>query len=113
MEWTSTYIRVYFFPRNAIPKDITAGNPDPSGWGLPTANYDNRSGFDCDIDGNYVAQKIVSLHPALICSRANFFTDLRHHFLWIKCRRRFVDHLDRLLLQDWLLDLRGVCRKKP
>jgi hypothetical protein len=32
-EWTSTLISVYFFPRNAIPADITSGNPDPSGWG--------------------------------------------------------------------------------
>jgi hypothetical protein len=62
MEWTSTYIRVYFFPRNAIPDDITAGNPDPTRWGLPTANFDTRFG-DCDIDANFVAQTIVSSRP--------------------------------------------------
>jgi hypothetical protein len=32
-EWTSAAISIYFFPRNAIPADITTGNPDPSGWG--------------------------------------------------------------------------------
>jgi hypothetical protein len=52
-EWTSTAISIYFFARNAIPADITSGNPDPSGWGEPRAG-------DCDIDSHLVDQKIVS-----------------------------------------------------
>jgi hypothetical protein len=57
MEWTSSWIRVYFFPRNAIPHDIQTGHPDPSSWGLPTANFDSQYG-DCDIDANFPPQTI-------------------------------------------------------
>jgi len=41
-EWVNSatgWIKVWFFPRNAIPSDITSGNPNPSGWGLPMANF--------------------------------------------------------------------------
>lgn len=59
MEWTSELINIYFFPRNAIPADITSGNPDPRGWGKPTANFESKYG-DCDIDANFPPQTIVS-----------------------------------------------------
>ena len=58
MEWTSDLINIYFFPRNAIPADIISGNPDPSGWGLPTANFESQYG-NCDIDANFPPQTIV------------------------------------------------------
>jgi hypothetical protein len=60
MEWTSTYIRVWFFSRKNIPADITNGNPTPSGWGMPMANFDSAHG-NCDIDANFPAQTIVSI----------------------------------------------------
>lgn len=60
MEWTSDLINIYFFPRDAIPADITSGNPDPSGWGLPTANFESQYG-NCDIDANFPAQTIVRI----------------------------------------------------
>jgi hypothetical protein len=62
MDWTSAYINIYFFPRDAIPDDITNGNPDPSGWGTPTANFESQYG-DCDIDTSFPPQTIVH-HPA-------------------------------------------------
>ncbi|CAE6448124.1 unnamed protein product, partial [Rhizoctonia solani] len=31
----------YFFPRNAIPSDITSERPQPSTWGMPSANFPN------------------------------------------------------------------------
>jgi hypothetical protein len=55
-EWTSTAISIYFFPRSAIPADITTGNPDPRGWGEPQAIFSGG----CDIDSHLVDQKIVS-----------------------------------------------------
>lgn len=60
MQWTSKFIRVWFFPRNKMPADITAGNPDPSKWGSPTANFDSAHG-GCNIDANFPAQTVVSL----------------------------------------------------
>jgi hypothetical protein len=60
LEWTSNWLRVYFFPRNAIPLDIKTGHPNPSLWGLPTANFDSQYG-DCDIDANFPPQTIVSI----------------------------------------------------
>ncbi|KDN50266.1 hypothetical protein RSAG8_01602, partial [Rhizoctonia solani AG-8 WAC10335] len=45
MLWQSTGISVYFFPRNAIPSDISSEAPQPSTWGTPMANFPNTS---CD-----------------------------------------------------------------
>lgn len=59
MQWTSSFIRVWFFARAKIPADITAGTPDPSKWGLPTANFDSANGA-CNIDANFPAQTVVS-----------------------------------------------------
>ncbi|CAE6480881.1 unnamed protein product [Rhizoctonia solani] len=39
--WQSTGISVYFFPRNAIPSDISSEAPQPSTWGTPMANFPN------------------------------------------------------------------------
>jgi len=44
-EWTPNVIKIFFFPRNAIPADITNGNPSPSGWGTPAADF--PTGTNC------------------------------------------------------------------
>ncbi|KAL3418636.1 putative endo-1,3(4)-beta-glucanase [Phlyctema vagabunda] len=56
LDWTSSAINVYFFPRNAIPADITSGSPDPSTWSAPTASF---SGSGCDIDSHFMNHKII------------------------------------------------------
>jgi hypothetical protein len=61
-QWTSNFIKIYFFPRNAIPADITSGNPDPSKWGLPAANFDTAYG-NCNIDSQFPEQTIVCGFP--------------------------------------------------
>ncbi|KAH6670716.1 concanavalin A-like lectin/glucanase domain-containing protein [Halenospora varia] len=58
MEWTSSHIAVYFFPRAAIPGDITSGAPNPSSWGAPMAKF-TPSGSGCDIASHFKAHKIV------------------------------------------------------
>ncbi|KAI9749818.1 MAG: hypothetical protein M4579_006722, partial [Chaenotheca gracillima] len=55
MEWTSSQIAVWFFPRSSIPGDALGSNPDPSGWGTPTANFQGP----CDIDANFNNHQIV------------------------------------------------------
>ncbi|KAL2002626.1 hypothetical protein VTN02DRAFT_6388 [Thermoascus thermophilus] len=54
-EWTSEAISIWFFPRGSIPGDISAGNPDPAGWGTPTAKFQGN----CDIDSHFGPQQII------------------------------------------------------
>jgi hypothetical protein len=54
-EWTSTAIIIYFFPRGAVPGDISSGNPDPSSWNEPLAIFSGA----CDIDTHVIDQQIV------------------------------------------------------
>lgn len=53
-QWESSGIYVWFFPRNAIPADITSGNPNTAGWGTPTAAFTG-----CNIDANFKNHQIV------------------------------------------------------
>ncbi|KAG8713299.1 hypothetical protein FRC08_013431 [Ceratobasidium sp. 394] len=39
MRWDTSGISVFFFPREAIPSDITAEQPMPSTWGTPAGNW--------------------------------------------------------------------------
>lgn len=55
MQWTSEYIRVWFFPRDHVPEDITNKEPNPSSWGLPAANMMG----DCSIDEHFQQHNIV------------------------------------------------------
>jgi hypothetical protein len=56
MQWESSGIDVWFFPRTAIPADITSGSPNPSGWGTPTAAF---GGSGCNIDQHFMNHNIV------------------------------------------------------
>lgn len=54
-EWTSEAISIWFFPRSAIPSDLSGGNPNPDNWGLPMAQFAGG----CDIDEHFQDQQIV------------------------------------------------------
>ena len=54
-EWTSDGISIWFFPRSAIPADLTAGSPSPDNWGLPMAHFAGG----CDWDSKVVSQQII------------------------------------------------------
>lgn len=56
MQWTSSFIKLWFFPRGSIPSSITAGSPDVSTFGTPQANFDGGS---CNIDSHFVNHRIV------------------------------------------------------
>lgn len=45
MQWDTSGISVFFFPRGSIPADIEAEAPQPSGWGLAMARW---PAIDCD-----------------------------------------------------------------
>lgn len=57
MQWESSGIYVWFFPRNAIPADITAGAPVTGNWGAPVVAFNGGSG--CNIDSFFANQNIV------------------------------------------------------
>ncbi len=56
MQWTSDFIKVWFFPRSAIPADITNKVPNPSSWGLPAADL---VGPGDNIDLHFIDHAIV------------------------------------------------------
>ncbi|KAL2823169.1 concanavalin A-like lectin/glucanase domain-containing protein [Aspergillus cavernicola] len=54
-EWTGNAISIWFFPRSSIPSDITAGTPNPSSWGTPTARFAGN----CDIESHFTNMQII------------------------------------------------------
>ncbi|TVY13760.1 putative endo-1,3(4)-beta-glucanase [Lachnellula arida] len=54
-EWTSQYIKIWFFPRSNIPQDITNGVPDPETWGTPQANFQGS----CDIASHFANHNLI------------------------------------------------------
>lgn len=56
LEWTDEAIKIWHFPRTAIPSDITAKQPDPSSWGEPEALF---GGSSCDVDDFFNDMSIV------------------------------------------------------
>ncbi|KAH8091655.1 glycoside hydrolase family 16 protein [Cristinia sonorae] len=55
--WETDAIKVYFFPRQAIPQDIKDGNPDPESWGQPYASFPSSN--ECSIGDAFQDNKIV------------------------------------------------------
>ena len=59
MEWTSTAIQIWFFPRDRIPASINEASndvgPDPSTFGLPIANFQGS----CNIDAHFFDHSLV------------------------------------------------------
>jgi len=59
MEWTSSAIEIYFWPRSTIPADITSGNPDPTTWGTPSASFSGSGTPGCTIDQHFMNHNII------------------------------------------------------
>ncbi|KAF5017451.1 hypothetical protein F66182_10621 [Fusarium sp. NRRL 66182] len=56
MEWDSEYIKIWHFPRGAIPADIEEKEPDPRRWGLPQSLF---GGSRCNVDEYFNNMNIV------------------------------------------------------
>ncbi|KAJ4484668.1 concanavalin A-like lectin/glucanase domain-containing protein [Lentinula edodes] len=56
MKWDENGIAVWSFYRAAIPQDIQAGSPNPSGWGNPVAALEPGG---CDPISNFVNHSII------------------------------------------------------
>lgn len=57
MQWESSGIYVWFWPRGQIPADITNGAPVTGNWGLPIVAFNGGSG--CTIDNSFQNENIV------------------------------------------------------
>ncbi|ESZ91567.1 putative endo-1,3(4)-beta-glucanase [Sclerotinia borealis F-4128] len=57
MQWESSGIYVWFWPRGSIPADITAGKPVTGNWGLPVVAF--NGGGTCNVDAFFANQNIV------------------------------------------------------
>lgn len=55
MEWTDTFIKIWFFPRSQIPASLASGNPDTSSFGTPMAHLQGS----CDFAERFKAQKLI------------------------------------------------------
>ena len=55
-EWTSSYVKHWFFPRGAVPPSIASGSPDISQFGKPTVN---QQGPGCTIDEHFANMNII------------------------------------------------------
>jgi hypothetical protein len=56
--WTSSGIKVWYFPSRDVPENIRGGNPNPDTWGTPVANF----GGGCDYDARFRDMNIVSVY---------------------------------------------------
>ncbi|KAL8640477.1 MAG: hypothetical protein Q9228_002604 [Teloschistes exilis] len=58
MEWTSSVINIWYFPRDhGLPSDSLGPNPDPSRWGPATASF--AGGAGCEIDQHFQNNNII------------------------------------------------------
>jgi len=55
--WSNEKIEHWFFPRNAIPQDITTKTPNPSTWGNPAASF--IGGYSCNIANHFRNHRIT------------------------------------------------------
>jgi len=62
MEWTSDWIRVWFFPRTNIPSSITSGAPNITEFGIPRANFEMvalNETANCTIDQRFAHHQVI------------------------------------------------------
>jgi len=61
VSWLTTgAVKIWWFPRNNIPADITNGRPNPNSWVQPaTTQFVNANG-NCDVGKYFKKQTIVS-----------------------------------------------------
>jgi len=58
-EWTSTFIRMFFFNPNQVPSDLIYGKPDPTTWGKPYAYF--TIGSNCPKSHFNKLQMVINL----------------------------------------------------
>lgn len=54
-EWSSELISIWFFPRHFVPDDLSAGHPDPTSWGKPSARFEGG----CEVDNHFKNHSLI------------------------------------------------------
>ncbi|WPG99059.1 glycoside hydrolase family 16 protein [Acrodontium crateriforme] len=57
MQWESSGVYVWFFPRDRIPADISHGAPRTQNWGLPIVAF--NGGPACNVDEHFANHNII------------------------------------------------------
>ncbi|KFY25205.1 hypothetical protein V491_01874 [Pseudogymnoascus sp. VKM F-3775] len=57
MQWESSGVYIWFFPRGSVPADINSGAPKTQNWGLPVVAFNGGNG--CNIDQHFKNMNIV------------------------------------------------------
>jgi len=55
-EWNSQGVKIWFFPREEVPADITKKQPNPSSWGVPIAAWSSKF---CDISSALYQHSLI------------------------------------------------------
>jgi hypothetical protein len=74
-EWSSDFIKIWFFPRGSFPSDIVSSSPDPSAnWGTPNSLFQGQFNIDDHFknlqivfDTTFCGQVSVSAHSDVAC----------------------------------------------
>lgn len=62
MEWTNSYVKIWFFPRQSVPSGEhgpLGSRPEPSGWGTPATVFRSSGNGGCDMSKHFRNQKLI------------------------------------------------------
>ena len=59
MQWASSGIYVWFWPRGQVPADVKAEKPNTWAWGKPLATFESGADGGCDFDNAFSNQNLV------------------------------------------------------